>query len=329
MVTCYNNYKNPCFAIKDNGKLVALDPELWFCGQDHIRDIPVFASYDTGRYSRVNLNCDGKVYADLRVAESLNSERIAKINQRVNGYMATWGAVKTLRSNVHKEACNVRLIHKHYPNVQRFLIVAVIEDGSVKAVDSIEGRNDLCAALEAQTDMVDFAVVNPENVYGLKANGAVWHFYLYNGKLWEEQLEDDWYGIAAIYPTRSEVLGVRADGKLVGDVSGCEDWDNLVTLCATDYAVAGLTADGRVLHNIQAIQDENVAQWRLFESIEAWEMQEKEKKERRRQKIESLTGEINALTEERNQLKGLFSGKRRREIEARIAAIDTELKGLV
>jgi 3-methyladenine DNA glycosylase Tag len=45
-------------------------------------------------------------------------------------------------------------------------------------------------------------------------------------------------------------------------------------------------------------------------------------------KIDALEAQKEALEAELSQLKGIFSGKRRKEIETRLAEIETELKGL-
>ena len=48
----------------------------------------------------------------------------------------------------------------------------------------------------------------------------------------------------------------------------------------------------------------------------------------RQKKIAVLNSEKVSLNTELRNLKGLFTGKRRREIETRLAEIETELKGL-
>ena len=93
---------------------------------------------------------------------------------------------------------------------------------------------------------------------------------------------------------------------------------------------------------------------KLFDSIdtleqerkEAFERAEQERKEaaerveqkrreaaeraerKRKERIASLTAEKTSLNTELSNLKGIFSGKRRKEIETRLADIETELKKL-
>ena len=66
-------------------------------------------------------------------------------------------------------------------------------------------------------------------------------------------------------------------------------------------------------------------------SKEAAKRAEEEKRkaeERRQSRISELTAEKTTLNTELANLKGLFSGKRRKEIETRLSEIDTELKKL-
>ena len=77
--------------------------------------------------------------------------------------------------------------------------------------------------------------------------------------------------------------------------------------------------DGRVLMNAS-----------LFYITAKAERIAKEKAEakRRAQKRAALLAEQNELQTELSQLKGLFSGKRRKEIEARLAELSTALREL-
>jgi uncharacterized protein YlxW (UPF0749 family) len=53
---------------------------------------------------------------------------------------------------------------------------------------------------------------------------------------------------------------------------------------------------------------------------------EKRAEQERQEKLRQLQAEKSALNAELSNLKGLFTGKRRKEIETRLAQIDTELK---
>ena len=105
----------------------------------------------------------------------------------------------------------------------------------------------------------------------------------------------------------------------------------------------GLKADGTVV----AVGSNrcgrcDVSGWRLFNSFENLEQERIEAKaerqrqgaERQRQEAErqaritALNAEKQSLQAELPTLKGLFSGGKRRQIEARLAQIETELNSL-
>ena len=68
----------------------------------------------------------------------------------------------------------------------------------------------------------------------------------------------------------------------------------------------------------------NISNWKLLRTKE----EKKAEEEARQQRIATLNTEKANLQTELANLKGLFSGKRRKEIEARLAQIENELKGL-
>ena len=144
------------------------------------------------------------------------------------------------------------------------------------------------------------------------------------------------------------------------DVSG---WTDIVAVAAGSFHTVGLRADGTVV----AVGDNDekqcdVSGWKLFNSVdtiererkeaeeertererkEAEERAERERKEaeeraepERREAEAARQAQITKLSEEKSRLnaelltlKGLFSGKRRKEIETRLAEIDAKLKKL-
>ena len=101
----------------------------------------------------------------------------------------------------------------------------------------------------------------------------------------------------------------------------------------------GIRKDGTVV----ATDDERVSGWRLFNSIDTLEQErveglarakaeriakEKAEAERRVQERAAILAEQDGLQAELSQLKGLFSGKRRKEIEARLTELSTALREL-
>ena len=76
----------------------------------------------------------------------------------------------------------------------------------------------------------------------------------------------------------------------------------------------------------------NVSGWRLFQSVDTLEEKREEAKKRREQekarRIAQLQQQRADVQSELANLKGLFTGKQRRELESKLAEINNELKGL-
>ena len=89
------------------------------------------------------------------------------------------------------------------------------------------------------------------------------------------------------------------------------------------YYTVGLRSDGTVVtvgYNKDGRCD--VSGWKLFNSLDTLEQERAETKKRR---IAQLQQQKTALQTELAGLKGLFTGKRRREIEAQLMQIENEL----
>ena len=169
-------------------------------------------------------------------------------------------------------------------------------------------------------------------IYGLRKDGVI---------ISAKQLP--WEDIISI-AGNEYLVGLRKDGTVVtlgnADVS---DWKDVIMIrCYGPFqqTIVGVCRDGRVL---TTNEDFDVAGWRLFNSIDTLEQgraegpahakaeriaKEKAEAKRRAQKRAALLAEQNELQAELSQLKGLFSGKRRREIEARLAELSTALREL-
>ena len=219
--------------------------------------------------------------------------------------------------------------------------VGLKSDGTVVAAGKFTTYNRETRSAEDSTQSVmsDLAVwrdivgisITISGVYGLKADGTV-------------------------LPNRTsdKVVALRDifELKVDGTVSGV-DWTDLAAFARVSFdKIVGLKTDGTVV--AKGFKDEEIMSgvrtWKLFNSIDTLE-QEREaiEAERRRQeaerqrqeaeakakaeaerqaKIAALNGEKQALQTELANLKGLFTGKRRKEIEARLAQIGEELKKL-
>ncbi len=167
----------------------------------------------------------------------------------------------------------------------------------------------------------------------------------------------DWDDIVAVTGGGFHTVGLKSDGTMVatgGNSSGqcnISEWREIVAISAGGYHTLGLKADGTVVVTRNDTSECDVSNWKLFNSLDSFAKERQEavaraeaerreaaarvKAERReaasraeaeRQKrVKDLTAEQGALRAELANLKGLFSGKRRREIEARLAQIEKDL----
>ena len=157
-----------------------------------------------------------------------------------------------------------------------------------------------------------------------------------------------WKDIVAISTGSFHTVGIRSNGTAVvtrytgiknpifvvqNDVSG---WSNIVAVAAAGFHTVGLRADGTVVAEGFHSSQTGISGWKLFNSVDTIEKERPEAKKRteafreavRRRLIATLKKEQTSLNEELTNLKGFFSGKRRKEIEARLSEIDAELKKL-
>lgn len=224
--------------------------------------------------------------------------------------------------------------------------VGLKSDGTVVAAGKFTTYNWETRSVEniTQSVMSDLAAwreivgisVKSSDVYGLKADGTV--------------LPDRTSG--------KQVVALRGDDELMVDgtvgIVSAMDWTDLAAFACVSFGkIVGLKTDGTVV--AKGFKDEKIMSgvrtWKLFNSIDTLE-QEREaiEAERRRQeaeakakaeaeakakaeaerqaKIDALNTEKQSLQAELPTLKGLFSGGKRRQIEARLAQIEAELKKL-
>lgn len=187
---------------------------------------------------------------------------------------------------------------------------------------------------------------------GLKADGTV----VAVGNNTAGQCDvGSWTDIVAIAAGRSHTVGLKSDGtvvatkytgysKLYNGQCDVDSWTQIVAIAAAERDTVGLRADGTVVSaGCQYFGEKKTAKWKLFGSIDTLEQEREEGRlqarrkaeeerriaeEKRQARIASLNSEKATLSTELAGLKGLFSGRRRREIEGRLAEIETELKSL-
>ena len=217
-------------------------------------------------------------------------------------------------------------------------IAGLKSDGTVVA----EGQWEFTQLYQAKrwTGIVDIAACG-EDIIGLKEDGIV----VVTGKTSSDQKRySDWTEIAALASSGSDSISIKYDGTVMADGLGSKKskeqlsaWTDIVAVFG-DWTFVGVKADGMV---VTTSDKYDVSGWKLFDRIETVEQERKEAQaafeqecreaqaalERERaQRRAALEAERTALQNELANLKGLFSGKRRKEIEARLAAIAKELE---
>lgn len=141
-----------------------------------------------------------------------------------------------------------------------------------------------------------------------------------------------WTDIVAVAAGGYHTVGLKADGTVVAvgynEYGQCavSGWTGIVAVVAEEYHTIGLKSDGTVVAVGKNADGQcDVSGWKLFNSFETLEQ---ERAAARQAKIAALNMEKQSLQAELANLKGLFTGKRRKEIEARLAQIEEELKKL-
>ena len=128
-------------------------------------------------------------------------------------------------------------------------------------------------------------------------------------------------------------LARREENRLTFPALRCRTDKLSKMIIAGTYHTVGLKADGTMV----AVGDNggdkcNFSGWRLFQSVDTLEEEREEAKKRREQekarRIAQLQQQRADVQSELANLKGLFTGMRRRELESRLAEINNELKGL-
>ena len=170
--------------------------------------------------------------------------------------------------------------------------------------------------------------------YGLRKDGTLVPSWGNLGCSWSDIIAVSGYG--------SQISALRSDGTVICAGGGeSRNWTDIVSICSSFDKVYGIRKDGAVVSTGDSHRD--VSGWRLFNSIDTLEQEraeglarakaariakEKAEAERRAQKRAELLAEQKGLQTELSQLKGLFSGKRRKEIELLLTVNRYELQEL-
>ena len=222
--------------------------------------------------------------------------------------------------------------------------VGLKADGTVVADGWSQYKDlpDQCYVFDWE-DIVAIAVEHNHTV-GLKADGSV----VVAGRDLLGNYEGDvenWRDIIALDTAGDKPVGLRLDGTVAGAGT---NWKNIVAISVSNYFIAGLRSDGTVVtkdskYGTDESEHQRVKEWKLFNSLDTIEQELEEAAERRQIEAErkaqeeaerkakrtaELNSEKDALNSEYSNLKGLFTGKRRKEIEAKLREIDRELSNL-
>lgn len=172
----------------------------------------------------------------------------------------------------------------------------------------------------------------------------------------------NWRDIIAVAAGKDYTVGLKSDGTVVwkGLIFGSQGdvikWTNIVAIAAGPHGdTVGLKADGTVVvADMNNVVQRYVSDWKLFDSVDTIEQEReikmaevkrqedekrnKEEEERRRKeeeerqereaRIQKLLREKAYFQTQLANLKGLFTGKRKKELTAKLQVIENRLKKL-
>lgn len=148
----------------------------------------------------------------------------------------------------------------------------------------------------------------------------------------------------AIAAGKAHLLGLRADGTVDAEGDGwrkdaCEvsSWSNIVAIAAGEYHSVGIREDGTVVAagkpwGLSDFGQCAVGGWRLFQSYDSYLRSYVPQKERKahlkKEQKRLLEAEKADILEKLPTLKGLLAGTKKKQMEARLAKIESELRNL-
>lgn len=311
---------NRTYILKEDGTVTCLGDSYFF---DKWTNIVAIAS---GPYHVAGLSAIGTVVTDSIIYEKevsrwKNITAIAASIDSIVGLKSDGTVVAAINDRDEDKCFGKKEQSKYDVSDWRDIISIAAYDNNISGVTilglrsdgTVVGTNRREKVYSEVTDWKDISVIavgKSHRVVGLRANGTVISTFSS-----ENEKISEWQDIAVIALGETIIVGLKADGNVV-----CTDekisqeiskWRNIVAIEAYSDSILGLKEDGTVVAVGSNYEGRlNVSGWKLF-STEA-----------------ELNAERSALQTELANLKGIFSGKRRREIEARLAQIEDELKKL-
>lgn len=196
--------------------------------------------------------------------------------------------------------------------------VGLKSDGTVIA--TVNRVNRECCDVDNWRDII--AVAAGSCTMGLKADGTV--IVVGTNDYYSRRNIERWKDVVAIACQGVYIEGIKEDGTLMRDGSGK---DIVAIACVNELYGKGfsvcLKSNGTLIpfgHQC------DVSGWKLFNSIDTLRQ---ERIEARQHHLESLEEEQIKLQIELANLKGLFSRRRRREIESKLKEIKSRIEELI
>ena len=284
-------------------------------------DVTEVATYDCVRPFVAGLHCDGRVSATPEILNLFQNGRSSE----------------EFQFHKKKTVCNWQDIAGISCGWQAMF--AWKHDGTVEVV----GDNEEKALDVTYWNDIIYISANMTHVVGLHSDGTV---TAHGDNKYGQCGVFGWENVFDIATSTRATFGLQDDGTIImeGETSRYETakrWTHIVSILCRGGTLYGIKSDGTVeatgpiMEIIDAPSD-----CKLFDNALAFAQERKAKKEKARQlaeekrkkavakKMAMLEEEQTKLRAELNNLKGFFSGIRRREIENRLLEIETELKGL-
>lgn len=206
-------------------------------------------------------------------------------------------------------------------------IVGLKNNGEVVAVGISDGKSDYVSEVQSWNNIVKVQAQN-DYIIGYKADGTLVYAGRDNAEL-KSYLEAQSKVVQFIHDIALIIL--HADGTVTTRYSQYDvsNWKNIVYVTGNAKYICGVCADGSVVVEGQidgGFDIEELTKWKLFTSINSYKRLKNEKlKIVSVKRKETLLKQADELKNELASLKGLFIGKRKKELENEIQALESQL----
>ena len=299
----------------------------------------VATGFQDGHYTTYYGQCDVSAWRNIVAISTFYEETVG---------LKSDGTILVVGNNHAPDQCYNTIRSRNWSDIVAIsagynYIVGLKSDGTVVTTE-------LHSMAKHWTDITAVSAGH-SHIVGLKSDGTV----VAVGDDYDGQCNvEKWTDIIAVDAGSAYTVGLKSDGTVVAvgrnesgqcNVSG---WTDIVAISAGTGHTVGLKSDGTVVAvGYNRYGQCKVSGWKLFNNIDTIEQERlavKEEALRRQQMAEAarleaikqqkearrsvLNAQKLAIEKELPTLKGLFSGGRRRELEAKLAQIEHELKTL-